>query len=191
MCYERPRAEACEDLRELRAALCVAAQNEPPGPEGERALHPAWCMSLEVIKRLGAGRGRRRTARQEQEERGEVRRVHYHGRWGQYWGRQLRTTPAQLHGCNKRGTLLSQLCGHVRPVDAGYVAEGVIDVIKDVGPKNGTLRIRLRATLRFLRLRMRLPQRVRTVMIRRMSECKRGCVFLPFLQGPGLSQVKP
>ena len=52
-------------------------QNEPPGPEGELALHPACCMSLEVIKRLGAGRGNRGTARQVQEERGELRRVHY------------------------------------------------------------------------------------------------------------------
>ena len=52
-------------------------QNQPPGPEGELALHPACCMSLEVIKRLGAGRGNRGTARQVQEERGELRRVHY------------------------------------------------------------------------------------------------------------------
>jgi hypothetical protein len=46
-----------------------------------------------------------------------------------------------------------------------------------------------RATLKFLRLRMRWPQRVRTVRILRMSECKRGCGFLQFLQGPGFSQV--
>ena len=93
-------------------------------------------MSLVVIKRLGAGRGNRGSARQVQEERGEVRRVHYHG----WLGRQLRATPAKLHGCNQRGTLLSQLCGHVRP---GYCrrclrcfyAEGIIEVIKYVGPK--------------------------------------------------------
>jgi hypothetical protein len=56
---------------------------------------------------------------------------------------------------------------------------------------SGTLRMRLRATLRFLRLRMRWPQRVRTVTILRMSECKRGCVFHQILQGPGFSSVKP
>jgi hypothetical protein len=39
--------------------------------------------------------------------------------------------------------------------------------------------------MRFLRLRMRWPQKVRTVRILRMSEYKRGCVFLQFLQGPG------
>jgi hypothetical protein len=72
-------------------------------------------------------------------------------------------------------------------VDAVYVAEDIIEVLKDVGPKNGTLRMSLRATLRFLKLRMRWPQRVRTVRILRMSRCKRGCVFLQFLQGPGCS----
>ena len=68
-------------------------------------------MSLVVIKRLGAGRGNRGSARQVQEERGEVRRVHFHG----WLGRQLRATPAKLHGCNQRGTLLSQFCVHVQP----------------------------------------------------------------------------
>jgi hypothetical protein len=48
-------------------------------------------------------------------------------------------------------------------VDAAYVAEGIIEILKDVGPKNGTSRMRCRATLRFLRLRMRWRQRVRTV----------------------------
>jgi hypothetical protein len=31
---------------------------------------------------------------------------------------------------------------------------------------------------------MRWPQRVRVVRILRMSECKRGCIFLQFLQEP-------
>jgi hypothetical protein len=38
--------------------------------------------------------------------------------------------------------------------------------------------------LRFLKLRMRWPQKVR---ILRMNECKRGYVFLQFLQEPGFS----
>jgi hypothetical protein len=52
----------------------------------------------------------------------------------------------------------------------------------------GGLRMRLRARLRFVRLRMRWqPQRGRTVRILRVSECKRGCVFLQFLQETGFS----
>ena len=49
--------------------------------------------------------------------------------------------------------------------------------------------MRLRARLVFLRLRMRWPQRVRTARIPRMSECKRGCVFLQCLQGTGFSPL--
>jgi hypothetical protein len=37
---------------------------------------------------------------------------------------------------------------------------------------------------------MRWPQRVRTVNIHRMSECKRGFVFLPFLQETGFLLIK-